>query len=151
MCDHSFTKYCGSWFPQCSALVGLNIQHTQRLVTLQSEVMDAKLEVGPGCLCSCLLWWDTCVTPGPTGVCAAHALFLFPTKGPRHLRHISTSRGEAEGPGWHRSWEAGAKHPRPPLSSFSRTTAIFLPLGAPSELLFLEKITTWVQMRFHAV
>lgn len=45
---HSFTKYRGSGFPQCSALVGLDIQHTQRLVTLQSEVTDAKLEVGLG-------------------------------------------------------------------------------------------------------
>lgn len=52
---HSFTKYCGSGFCQCSALVGLSIQHTQHLVTLQSELMDAKLEIGPGRLGLCLL------------------------------------------------------------------------------------------------
>lgn len=74
------------------------------------------------------------------GLCSSHS--SCPPKAPPVIWGPSAPPG-----GWLRAWltqklRGRCQAPRPPLSSsFSRTTAISLqlPLGAPSEFLFLEK------------
>lgn len=152
---YSSTKYCGSRFPQCLALLGVNKQCIKRLTTFQSKARDGELEVGP--LMPPLVPALT-MTPGRLqdlqGLCSSRS-FPVPPKGQSViLRPSAPPKKRLKGLMWDRGWETAVKHTQPLLpSSFNRTTAIFLqlPLRASSELLFLEQITTPVQMRFHAV
>lgn len=98
---------------------------------------------------------DTWTPPRTCRTCAAHAFSCSPPMGPSLIsgtlalpKEGSEGRSEAEA----RRQVAGI--PWPPFpSSLNESAAIFpqLPPRASPALLFLEKITTQVQMRSHAV